>query len=85
MPNPVKCLFEVHKDMVEVLLMLEVSLAYDPEIKDLLCGATPWSEACLFFSNDLFCLWIQSVQHDLQHDFARVANEADCAVILTLL
>ena len=31
------------------------------------------------------CLWCQSVQYDLQHDFARVINEADRSVVLALL
>ena len=35
------------------------------------------SEACLFFGDDLLCLWLQSVQYDLQHDFALVTDEAD--------
>ena len=43
------------------------------------------SEACLFFSDDLLRLWLQSVSHDLQHDFAWVADEADCSVVLALL
>ena len=32
--------------------------------EDLICF-----EACLFFSDDFLCLWLQSVQYDLQHDF----------------
>ena len=28
---------------------------------------------------------VQSVQYDLQHDFARVTDEADCSVVLALL
>ena len=43
------------------------------------------SEACLFFGNDLLHLWLQSVQYDLQHDFAWVTDEADCLVVLALL
>ena len=39
----------------------------------------------MFISNDLLRLWLQSVQYDLQHDFAWVADEADCSVVLTLL
>ena len=31
--------FEVYKDMVEILLMLQVFLAEDPEIEYLFCGA----------------------------------------------
>ena len=40
--------------------------------------------ACLF-SYDLFRLWLLSVQYDLQHDFARVTDEADRSVVLALL
>ena len=42
------------------------------------------SEACLFFSNDLLHLWYQSVQYELQHDFAWVTDEADHLVVLAL-
>ena len=30
-------------------------------------------------------MWIQSVQYDLQHDFAWVIDEAYCSVVLALL
>ena len=40
--------------------------------------------ACVF-GDDLLNLWLQSVQYDLQHDFAWVTVEADCSVILALL
>ena len=40
--------------------------------------------ACLFFSDDLLRLWLQSVQYDLQHDFAWVPDEADRSVVLAL-
>ena len=42
-------------------------------------------EACLFLSDDLLRLWLQSVQYDLQHNFAWVADEADRSVVLALL
>ena len=51
----------------------------------MLCGAPSCSEACLFFSNDLLRLWLQSVQYDLQHGFAWVTDEADCSVVISLL
>ena len=51
----------------------------------MLCGSSSCSEACLFFSDDLLCLWLQSVQYDLQHDFVWVTDEADCLVVLALL
>ena len=30
-------------------------------------------------------MWLQSVQYDLQHDFAWVTDEAYCPVVLALL
>ena len=50
-----------------------------------ICGAPSYSEACPFFSNELLRLWLQSVQYDLPHDFALVADEADRSVVLALL
>ena len=70
MPNPVESLLEVFEDMVDVLLVLEIFLTEDLEVEDLLCGVPSCSEACLFFSGNLLCLWLPSVQYDLQHDFA---------------
>ena len=60
--------------MIEVLLVLEVFLTEDPYIEDLLFGAPACSEARLFFSDDSLRLWLQSIQFDLQHDFAWVAE-----------
>ena len=39
----------------------------------------------MFFSVDLLRLCHESVQYDLQHDFAWVTDEADCSVVLALL
>ena len=85
MPNPVEGLLEVYGDMVEVLLVLKIFLTEDSLVEDLLCGALACSEACLFFSDDLLRLWLQSIQYDLQHDFAWVADEANRSVVLALL
>ena len=85
MQNPVEGLLEVYEDLVEVLLVLGLFLTEDPWVEDLLRGAPSRSEACLFFSNDLLRLRLQSVQYDLQHDFARVADETDRSVILAPL
>ena len=63
--------------------MLEVLLAQYPKVEDLLCCAASLSEACLFLSDDLFRLRLQSVQQDFQHNFARVADEADGTIVLT--
>ena len=85
MPNPVKGLLEVYEDMVESLLVLEIFLAEDSKVEDLICGAPSCSEACLFFSNDLLHLRFQSFQYEFHHVFAWVAVEADCSVVLALL
>ena len=50
----------------------------------MLCGAPSCSEEGQFFSDDFLCLRIQSLQYDLQHDIARIANEADRSVVLAL-
>ena len=65
--------------------MLEMFLAENAYVEDLLCGASSCSEACLFFSDDLLRLWLQPVQYDLQHDFPWVTNEADRSVVRTPL
>ena len=86
MPNSVEDPHKVYEDMVEVLLVLGIFLTEDSWVEDLPCGACSFcSESCLFFSEDLLCLWLQSVQYDLQHDFAWVTDEADRSVVLILL
>ena len=49
MPNHVNGLLEVYKDMVEVLLVLEIFITEDTYVEDLLCVASSYSEASLFF------------------------------------
>ena len=85
MPNSAESLLEVYEDMVEVLLVLEIFLSQNALVEDLLCCTPSCSEACLFFGDDLLRLWLQSVQYDLQHDFAWVTDEAYCSVVLALL
>ena len=70
MPNPVEGLLEVYENMVEVLLVLEIFFTEDSLVEDLISGDPFCAEACLFFSDDLLRLWLQSVQYDLQHVFA---------------
>ena len=82
MPYPVWGHFEVYEDMVEILLMLQVFLAEDPEAEYLFCGAPSGSETGLLFSNDLFYLWLESVEDDLQHDLTGMADKADGSVVL---
>ena len=62
--------------------MLKVLLAHYSKVEELLCCAASWSEACLFVSDDLFRLRLQSVQQDFQHNCARVADEADGTIVL---
>ena len=46
MTYPAKGLLEAYEDMVEILLMLQVFLAEDPENEYLFCGAPFGSETC---------------------------------------
>ena len=85
MPNPVEGLLEVCEDMVDVLVVLEMFIT-NRILKLKMCsGAPSCSEACLFFNDGLLRLRLQSVQYDLQHDFAWVVDQADRSVVLALL
>ena len=58
MPYPVKGLLEFYEDMVEVLLMLQVVYAGDPEIEYLFCGAPSGTEtACSSAMISSACGW----------------------------
>ena len=65
--------------------MLEVLFTQDSKVEDMLCGASSGSEPNLFFSNYFFSLGVKPVQDDFQHDFARMADEADSSVVLAEL
>ena len=65
--------------------MLQMFLTKNSWVEDLLCGGTSCSSVCLFFSDDLLRLRLQSVQYDHQYDFAWVADEADLSIVLALL
>ena len=64
--------------------MLKIFLLKDSQVEDLPCDTSFCSEACLFFSDDLLRLQLQSVEFDLQHDFAWMAEETNCSVVLAL-
>ena len=65
--------------------MLEIFLIKESEVEYLYRVAPSCSETCLFFSDEVLCLWLQSAQYDLQHDFAWVTDEADRSVVLALM
>ena len=64
MPYSVERLLEVHKDMAKVLLVLQVFLTEYSKIENFLGCAPSCSETYLFFFDDLFSLWLQSIQED---------------------
>ena len=83
MPHSIKRLLEVDEEVVDVL-MLAVLFAQDSKVEDLFCGAPSTAKSSLLFRYDL-CLRFQSVQNDLQHHFACMADKADGSVILAEL
>ena len=85
MPYPAKCFFDIHEDMVQVLLILNVFFTQYSEVKDLFCGASLGFEPSLFLSNNLFSLGLEPVQDDSQHVFTWVTDEANGSVILAEL
>ena len=50
---PAKGLLEIYEDIVEILLMLQVFLAEDPDIEYLFCGAPSHQLALLQWSLQL--------------------------------
>ena len=52
--------------------------------KDLFYCASACPKSSLFFSQVFFCLFLESVENDSEHDLAGVANQAYCSVILAL-
>ena len=72
MPNPVEGLLEVYEDTVEILLVLEILFTEDSQVEDLLCVVflpAP-NPACSSAMIIILRLRLQSVQYDLQRDFA---------------
>ena len=59
---------EINKDMVQILLMLEILFTEDSKVEDLFCGASSGSEPNLFFGNHFFNLGFKPIQDDFQHD-----------------
>ena len=71
--------------MVQMLLMVQVLFTQDSKVEDLFCGASSGSEPSLSFSNYFFCLGVKPIQDNIQHDFARITDEADSFVVLAEL
>ena len=59
MPYPVKGLFEIIEDMVEILLMLVVLFTQDSKVEDLFYDVSTGSETSLFFNNYFFSLGLR--------------------------
>ena len=85
MPYSVKGFFKINKDMVQILLVLEVLFTQDSKVEDLFCGASSDSESSLFFGKYLFGLGFNPIQDDFQHNFVRMTDEADSSVVLAEL
>ena len=68
--------------MIQILL-LEILFTQDSRVEDLFCGAPSSSEPSLLFSNHLF--GFKPIQDVFQHDFARMADDADSSVVLAEL
>ena len=85
MPYSVKGFIEINKDMVQILLMLEVLFTQDSKVEDLFCGASAGSEPRLFLNNYFFNLGFKPFQDDFQHTFAQMTDEADRSKVLAEL
>ena len=52
MPFSIECFLEIHKNMEEVLLELQVPLTQYSQVENLFSCSGSWSKACLFLSYD---------------------------------
>ena len=80
MPYPVKYVFEVYEDIVQILLMLKVPFTQILKLK--ICSVvlfSTWNPACCS------AIGFESVQDDFQHDFTWMTDEANGSVILAEL
>ena len=57
----------------------------DSTIESLFYCAPAWSKTCLVFCQQFLSLGFESVEDNSEHDLARMADQADCAIVLTLL
>ena len=83
MSDPVKCFLEINKDMKQLLLVILVFFNDISKIEYLLNRAATLHEACLLFSDDFLSLMFQSIKNHTQEYLAGMANQAECAVVVT--
>ena len=74
MPDPVKRLLEVYEVVEQITLVLYVARYDDSTIEDLFYCAPAWSETCLFLLQQFLSLGLESVEDNLAHDQAGVAD-----------
>jgi len=82
-PYSVESLLEVDEVVEQVSLMLKMFFHQDVAVKNLFYCAPACPEPSLFLCK-VFCLLLESVQNNFEHDLAGVADEADCSIVLAL-
>ena len=61
MPYSIECFLEIHKNLEEVMLVLNLLLTQYSQAENLFSCTASWSKPCLFLSYDRFCLRRQPV------------------------
>ena len=74
MPDSIRRLLEVYEVVEQIALVLQVLLYHDSTIENLFYCAPAWSKTCLFFCQQCLILGLESVEDNLEHDLAGVAD-----------
>ena len=74
MPDSVKRLLEVYEVVEQIALVLQVLLYDNSTIEGLFYSAPAWSKLCLFVCQQFLSLGLESVEDNLEHDLAGVAD-----------
>ena len=72
--DSVKRLFEVCEVVKQTALVLHVLLCDELTIEDLFYCAPAWSKTCLFFCEQFRSLGLESVEDNLEHGLAGMAD-----------
>ena len=87
MPHPpsVECLIQIYEYAIKALLVLLISLAQNPGVKDLLRCTASCPKPSLLFSYDCFGLGFQPVQYYSEHHLTETTDQVDGTIVVTLL
>src|SRR6267154_6501146 len=80
----VKRFLKIHKPDIHCISMFQTSLTQCPHHSNCISRPTSLSESKLTSSQQMFCLHLNSLCQDFQHNFRCMTNEAYCSLITAI-